>query len=273
MGLPGRLSAQAVASNLEDKFLARLSASHLADPSAFRASLIPALYSRLAAHHEDALGSLIQALSAAKFSTSWAAYALATTYHEAGRDLRASEEVMNYQPARLLKVFNRYKNGKPVSIRITPEQATRLGRTSGRPAQEQEIANLVYGGEYGRKSLGNTEVGDGWRYRGRGYVQITGRRNYTRADRELGLNGALVDNPDIALRPDVAAPSLVRGMAEGWYRGIRLDAFLPRSGPTDRLQFQKSRSIINPDANGDLIAGHALKWQAALVAGGWREVV
>lgn len=51
--------------------------------------------------------------------------------------------------------------------------------------------------------LGNTEVGDGERYKGRGFIQLTGRDNYTRAGQALNL--PLADNPQLAARPDVAA--------------------------------------------------------------------
>ena len=52
-------------------------------------------------------------------------------------------------------------------------------------------------------SLGNTEPGDGRKYLGRGIFQIVGRRNYTQLGQLLKLN--LVDNPELAARPDVAA--------------------------------------------------------------------
>jgi predicted chitinase len=54
-----------------------------------------------------------------------------------------------------------------------------------------------------RRILGNTQAGDGERFRGRGYIQLTGRDNYTRAGRALRL--PLDTNPDLAARPDVAA--------------------------------------------------------------------
>jgi conflict system STAND superfamily ATPase len=65
-------------------------------------------------------------------------------------------------------------------------------------------AEFGNGAQYeGRTDLGNTQPGDGARYRGRGYLQLTGRASY----RAYGnaLNVPLEDNPDLALRPDVAA--------------------------------------------------------------------
>lgn len=53
------------------------------------------------------------------------------------------------------------------------------------------------------KGLGNTELGDGVRYRGRGYMQLTGRDNYRRVGRLLGID--LERSPELAARPDIAA--------------------------------------------------------------------
>ena len=61
----------------------------------------------------------------------------------------------------------------------------------------------------GADEIGNTKIGDGWRFRGRGFLQLTGRYNYTRAGKALGLN--LVKNPDLVAKPDIAAKTAV------WY--------------------------------------------------------
>ncbi len=103
-------------------------------------------------------------------------------------------EHLNYSGKRLLEVFPG-RNG--IS---TLEQANAVAQ--GGP---EAVGNAIYGGEWGQLpgKLGNTEPGDGWRFHGRGYIQLTGRENYTRAARELGLD--LVGNPDLAAERETAA--------------------------------------------------------------------
>ena len=64
----------------------------------------------------------------------------------------------------------------------------------------------------GRKDLGNVRPGDGARYHGRGYIQLTGRANYRTYGKKLGV--PLERNPDLALRPDVAAKVLAAYVAD-----------------------------------------------------------
>lgn len=61
----------------------------------------------------------------------------------------------------------------------------------------------------GRRDLGNTEKGDGYRYRGRGFIGLTGRFNYRRAGKDLGL--PLEQKPDLVESPQIAAKTAV------WY--------------------------------------------------------
>ena len=64
----------------------------------------------------------------------------------------------------------------------------------------QGLASRLYDN---RKDLGNNQPGDGFKYRGRGYIQLTGKANYTSFGNRLGLD--LVNNPDLVNTPDVAA--------------------------------------------------------------------
>ncbi len=95
-------------------------------------------------------------------------------------------ESLNYSPQGLIATFG--------TKRISQADADKFGRVPGRAANQNAIANIVYGGTFGTKNLGNTQPGDGWRYRGGGFKQITGRANYAEAGHEA--------DPD-TLRTDV----------------------------------------------------------------------
>lgn len=106
--------------------------------------------------------------------------------------------------------------------------------------------------------LGNTQRGDGYAYRGRGYVQITGRTNYARAERATGA--PLVKNPDGALSPDLAARILVRGCTEGWFTGKKLSDYLDGVNP----DYIKARRVINGSDRAQEIARYAEIFEDAL---------
>lgn len=110
---------------------------------------------------------------------------LAQIHHESA-GLTRLKESLNYTPQGLLDTFGK---------RITKAQANALGRVTGRPAKQQEIANIVYGGHWGRTNLGNIYPDDGWRYRGRGPIQCTGRINYYRFGNHIGID--LLTNPEL----------------------------------------------------------------------------
>ncbi|WP_276946651.1 carboxypeptidase [Haematobacter massiliensis] len=108
------------------------------------------------------------------------------------------------------------------------------------------------------RQLGNTQPGDGWAYRGRGYVQITGRANYARAGGFLKVD--LVGFPDRALEPDIAAWILVSGCVKGWFTGRRLSDYL--DGP--QSDYVGARRVVNGTDRAVQIAAYAATFAEAL---------
>ncbi|PTQ59732.1 chitinase class I [Sphingomonas aurantiaca] len=104
---------------------------------------------------------------------------------------------------------------------------------------------------------------------GRGDVQLTWDYNYERADDELGLKGALTSNYDRALETDISAKIMVLGMTEGWFTARKFSTYLPAKGAATPVQFTSARRIINGIDRAEKVAGYAMSFQAALVAGGW----
>lgn len=154
--------------------------------------------------------------------------------HESMGFTRLTEN-LNYSAAGLRKTFGKYIK--------TDSEAQAL---AGDP---ESIANRVYGGR-----LGNTEAGDGFKYRGRGFVQLTGKANYAAAGKALGLD--LVKNPDLAADPDVAAK------IAAWY----WQANVASKGAGDDVTQATKR--INGGLNG--LADRqkrVAEWQANLAAG------
>lgn len=114
---------------------------------------------------------------------------------------------------------------------------------------------------------GNAYPGDGVLFHGRGYVQLTWRSNYRKAGEKTGY--PLEGNPDLAMRPDIAAQIMRSGMEAGWFTGKAFKDYLPANGPASLGNFLSARRIINGTDRADMIAGYAVKFQDALLAGGW----
>lgn len=172
--------------------------------------------------------AVLEAMTAAPLA--YCAYALATAWHETAHSMQ------------------------PVKEYGGPSYLTRMYDITG---QRPALA----------KSYGNTEPGDGIRYCGRGYVQLTWKVNYRRASNELGVD--LIGNPDLAMQPDIAARIMRTGMEEGWFTGRSFASFLPSDGPAERASFFNARRIINGSDKAGQIADYALQFQDGLRAGGW----
>lgn len=105
------------------------------------------------------------------------------------------------------------------------------------------------------KALGNTQPGDGFLYRGRGYVQITGRANYAKMTKALGLgpDEDLVKDPDQALRPMIAYRIMSIGMRQGLFTGKKLSDYINK----DKCDYKNARRIINGTDQADKIKAFA----------------
>lgn len=94
-------------------------------------------------------------------------------------------------------VLEEFEINTPVRI------AAFLAQTAHESGQFRYLEEIASGAAYeGRKDLGNTQPGDGKRFKGRGIIQLTGRSNYQRAGAELGVD--LVLQPQLAAKPELA---------------------------------------------------------------------
>lgn len=129
---------------------------------------------------------------------------LGQVLHESGM-LERLEESLNYKTAaRICAIWpSRFKSSEAAAPFVSNPEA---------------LANKVYGGR-----LGNSVAGDGWRYRGRGLLQVTGRTNYQALGEALGIQ--LVRNPDLLATPDIALRACI-----AWWEDNVPDAFIGDTG-------------------------------------------
>lgn len=186
----------------------------LTNPAAFFAG-VKAVTGTLTQGQVDGFNALLAAME--RWPVSWAAYGLATAYHETAATMQ------------------------PIKERGGDAYFKRRYDIAG------ENPNLA-------KRLGNLQAGDGARYAGRGYVQITGRSNYAKF--------GIVNEPDKALQPALAAKIMVDGMEKGTFTGKKLSDYLPGD-------YVSARKIVNGSDQAHKLAGYARAFEDALTAGGW----
>jgi len=105
--------------------------------------------------------------------------------HESG-GFKHLEENLHYSAASLMRTW--------------PSRFPDMDTAEKYANNPEKIANKVYGGR-----MGNTEEGDGWKYHGRGIIQLTGKENYANCGHSLGVD--FVGNPDWVATPEYAALS------------------------------------------------------------------
>ena len=121
---------------------------------------------------------------------------------ESGR-LLAVVESLNYSVQGLA---NTWPSRFAIDLKARPPipnlLASQLGRTTTRACNQEQLANNVYADRMGN---GSPATGDGWKYRGRGLKQLTGKENYARY--QEGSGNRVLETPDLLLTPGVAADS------------------------------------------------------------------
>ena len=134
--------------------------------------------------------------------------------HECG-NFRILEENLNYRAATLMKLWpKRFP---------TQEIANAYDRNP------KKIANMVYASRMGNR---DESSGDGYRFRGRGCIQLTGHANYFHCGKALGVD--FVANPDLVATPKYAS------LSAGWFWSTH-----NCNAPADALDFAKVTKIIN----------------------------
>ncbi len=136
----------------------------------------------------------------------------------------------------------------------------------GGPAYFKRMYDIQGARPQKAKELGNIHPGDGVKYCGRGYPQVTGRNNYAKAEAIFGI--PFVADPDLMLDAGNAGKVMRHFMERGLFTGKKFSDYLPEYGPATLDQFRAARRIINGQDRSLDIAKDALVFQDALVMGG-----
>lgn len=109
-------------------------------------------------------------------------------------------------------------------------------------------------------SMGNTALGDGYKYRGRGLVQLTFKKSYSKFNSAAGTD--LTVNPDKALELPIAVRIMMRGMRDGTFAGAKLSDYLDSAVPN----YLGARAIINGTDKASQFAFYAQKFEQLIKA-------
>jgi putative chitinase len=138
--------------------------------------------------------------------------------HESG-NFKTLEENLNYKPEALMRVW--------------PSRFPDLAIAMKYAHNPEMIANKVYGGRMGN---GPEEAGDGWKYHGRGLIQLTGKENYANCGSGIGVD--LLSNPNLLNTPEYAA------LSAGWFWGKRGLNLLADSGDIETMTKRINGGLI-----------------------------
>lgn len=158
-----------------------------------------------------------------------AAHFLAQAMHESG-NLKKVEENLNYSADGLTKTFYRHFFDKK-----TKKPTADVMAYARKP---QKIASRVYANRMGN---GDEASGEGWKFRGRGYIQLTGKNNYLEFGKAIGEN--LIANPDVVASPKYAA------LSAAWFFSRNGCNAVADKGATDKVVADVTK-IVNGGAIG-----------------------
>ena len=142
------------------------------------------------------------------------AHFLAQAGHESG-GFRLTQENLNYGAKGLVGLFGKY---------FTTTSAKDYER------KPEKIANVIYANRMGN---GSTASGDGWRFRGRGMIQLTGRDNYTAFGKSIGI--------DIPANPDVVATTYALSSAAWFWSKNGLNAIADKGATSEVVKLITKR--------------------------------